>query len=91
MSRWGLGGGAGNRERRTGRGTMAVASYAMKHGNPDLKRWVRIHDLTGKEPNTYIVCSEDMCRDDTDRAVFRLVLEHDDVVTVGQVIGGPCR
>ena len=40
---------------------------------------------------TYIASREEDCRDETDLAVYRLCVEHDDTIGMGQCIGTPMR
>jgi len=45
----------------------------------------------GKEITTYIASCEEDCRDETDLAMYRLCVEHDDTIAMGQCIGTPMR
>ena len=42
-------------------------------------------DATGT--HSYAVTSRDNCKDEIDRMVFELVLEHGDEIKIGQVVG----
>jgi len=56
---------------------------------------VRIYDLSQRDaldnPLTYEARTIENCLDETDKRVFDLVLEFDDVITMGKVIGEPVR
>jgi hypothetical protein len=53
---------------------------------------VEINNLKlGEEVTTYIASREEDCRDETDLAVYRLCVEHDDTIAMGQCIGTPMR
>jgi len=56
-----------------------------------MKVW--INDLTKDtaEEIRYLATCEKDCKDDLDLRVYRLVLEFDDVITMGKVIGEPFR
>ena len=50
-------------------------------------RIVRIHDLDSDM--SYDAKTENDCIDSTDLSVFREVLETDDIITMGKIIGQP--
>ena len=48
---------------------------------------VIIHELM--DFTLYIATCESDCKDDTDKSVYRSVLYHGDVITMGKIIGEP--
>jgi hypothetical protein len=50
---------------------------------------VEITDL--RDFTLYYPAKEEDCRDETDREVYRLCLEHDTIITMGCVIGKPVQ
>ena len=60
-------------------------------GRMDSKNWVQIHDLSDDPPSVYTCKARADAKDSTDASVYDSVLQHDDTITMGKVIGCPAR
>ena len=50
---------------------------------------VKINDLNNH--TSYIAENRDECKDETDKSVYDLVVQFNDVITMGKVIGHPVK
>ena len=48
---------------------------------------VIITNFDATETNSYAVTSRENCKDEVDKMVFDLVIEHGDEIKIGQVVG----